>query len=405
MKLFSKRGSNNKSGRPDTERLRQATRPGRLEQNLSRDEAINQADRLHELAVLSLFLHSAGTLEEMLSLFLERAPRVTGAIVTYPLLLDRRREVLTASQLASIDDASLEQASMAANENLADVEFPMPVRSRLREIMDSGEVVVTSDLKEIFGSVFSKEICDQIRHQLDVSKAAVVPLVMEGESFGLCVFLFSGGEPDVEVLELAAGHCTLALKALIAGEETTRFGGIDPVTWAHSRGFFLEALEGEVVRARRFGRGLSVIFLDLDEFGEFNENYGHTMGDRVLRAVAMTLASSVALPEIVARYGGDEFAVLLPESHRAMAAEVTSELVEKLDSLSVFEDGGDGRTGVSASFAIVSYPEDGASREELLTAAEVSLEQSKEERRAMRMPKRQLTPVQQLRLSGRRHVA
>jgi GGDEF domain-containing protein len=88
-----------------------------------------------------------------------------------------------------------------------------------------------------------------------------------------------------------------------------------------------------------------------------------------------------------------------------MAVELTTELVDKLDTLSVFETDQDGKTGVSASFAIVSYPEDGASREELLAAAEMSLEQSKEERRAMRMPKRQLTPVQQLRMSGRRRIA
>ena len=85
------------------------------------------------------------------------------------------------------------------------------------------------------------------------------------------------------MLELAAGHCTLALKALMVGEETTRFGGIDPVTWAHSRGYFLETLEAEVMRARRFGRGLSLVFFDIDDFGEFNANYGHTLGDRLLR--------------------------------------------------------------------------------------------------------------------------
>jgi diguanylate cyclase (GGDEF)-like protein len=406
MKLFSKLGGSKPLEGISPDRLRQATKTERrVDVPITREEALDQADRLHELAVLSLFLHSAGTLEEMLSLFLERAPRVTGAIVSYPLLLDRRREVLSASQLASVDDPGLEQASIAANENLADLEFPIPIRSWLRDIMESGEVTVTSDISEVFGSVLSKEACEQVRRQLDVSKVAVVPLVMEGESFGLSVFMFSEREPDVEVLELAAGHCTLALKALLAGEETTRFGGIDPVTWAHSRGYFLETLEGEVVRARRFGRGLSVIFLDIDDFGEFNANFGHTMGDRVLRSVAMTLASSVSLPEIVARYGGDEFAVLLPESHRAMAVELINAIIEKLDALSVFETDAEGKTGVSASFAIVSYPEDGASREELLAAAELSLEQSKEERRAMRMPKRQLTPVQQLRMSGRRRSA
>ena len=314
----------------------------RSDRKRSGDALAEQADRLHELAVLSLFLHSAGTLEEMLSLFLERAPRVTGAVITYPLLLDRRREVLTATHLQSVDDPALEQASLAANENLVDLEYGLPLRSWLRNVMESGEVTITDDLKDVLGSALSKESCDHLRAHLEIHKVAVVPLVMEGESFGVTVFMYSGNEPDVDALELTAGHITLALKALMFGEETTRFGGIDPVTWAHGRGFFLEALDSEVQRARRFGRGLSLVFLDIDEFGEFNANYGHTLGDRVLRSVAMTLAGAIALPEIVSRYGADEFAVLLPESNRAMAVELTAGIVRKMEELNVFEDDSEG---------------------------------------------------------------
>jgi diguanylate cyclase (GGDEF)-like protein len=403
MKLFSKLSGGKHTEGLNPEALRRATAIERRADKRSAADLGDQADRLHELAVLSLFLHSAGTLEEMLSLFLERAPRVTGAVVSYPLLLDRRREVLTATHLATIDEPGLEQASVAAQENLVDMEYPLPLRSWLRNVMESGEVTVTDSLREVLGEALGNEACDRIKQHLGLSRIAVVPLVMEGESFGVCVFMFSGRDPDVEVLELAAGHCTLALKALMFGEETTRFGGIDPVTWTHSRGFFLEALEGEVVRSRRFGRALSLVFFDLDDFGEFNSNYGHTMGDRVLRSVGMTLAGSIALPEIVARYGGDEFAVLLPESNRAMAAELTSAIVHKLEELSVFES--NEMKGISASVAIVSYPEDGGTREELLTSAEISLNEEKEERRLMRMPKRQLTPVQELRMNGRRHSA
>jgi diguanylate cyclase (GGDEF)-like protein len=150
---------------------------------------------------------------------------------------------------------------------------------------------------------------------------------------------------------------------------------------------------------------LSLVFFDIDDFGEFNTNYGHTLGDRMLRSVAMTLSGSVALPECVARYGGDEFALLLPESNRAAAVQLTAKIIDKLDSLSVFENAAGERQGLSVSVAVVSYPEDGSTREELLTAAEIALEQAKEERRAERTPRRELTPVQQLRLAGRRHGA
>ncbi len=389
---------------PDT--LRQAARSEwRRTAPSSPEDLRERTERLHELAVLTLFLHSAGTLEEMLSLFLERSPRATGAVVTYPLLLDRRRDVLHASLLANIEDRGIEQASLAAEENLVDMEYPLHLRSWRRSVMESGEVVLTEDLKEILGDVLGKQQCDQIRQRLGITKIAIVPLVMEGEAFGICLYLFSGVQPDVELLELAAGHCTLALKDLMMGEETTRYGGIDPVTWVHSRGYFLEALEGEVVRARRYGRGLSAVFFDIDDFGLFNATYGHTLGDRVLRSIGMTLAGAVALPELVARYGGDEFAVLLPESNRAAAVELTASIVEKIGELCVFDSQTESNQETSVSAAIVSYPEDGASREELLTAAEIALEQAKEEGRAARKPLRQLTPVQQLRLAGRRRGA
>jgi diguanylate cyclase (GGDEF)-like protein len=400
VKLFSKLGGNRRPEGVDPESLRRATRPEARRDRPGNNAALRElTERLNELAVLSLFLHSAGTPEEMLSLFLERSPRVTGAVVTYPLLRDRRRDLLSAQRLESIDDAGLDQASVAAGENMADLEFPMPLRSWRRSVMEGGEVVLTDDLRQVFGETLSKQACDQIRSRLEITKTAVVPLVMEGEAFGLCVFLFSGTEPDIEVLELAAGHCTLALKALITGEETTRYGGIDPVTWVHSRGFFLEALESEVVRARRFGRGLSLVFFDIDDFGEFNANYGHTLGDRLLRSIAMTLTSSIALPELVARYGSDEFAVLLPESNRAAAVEITSRIVERIKALSVFESAA-GHSSVSV--AIVSFPEDGASREELTMAGEQLLEQSKAEHRAALQPARELSDVQQLRMANRR---
>ncbi len=403
MKLMARFSGRNKTEGIDPEALRRAARPDRRRQ-MSSEDAHVRAERLNELAVLSLFLHSAGTMEEMLALFLERSPRVTGAVVTYPLLLDRRRDILHAGPLGNVEDAGIEQACLAANVNLADAEFPLPLRSWRREMMEGGEVVVADDLRQVLEDGLDKDACDLIKKQLQISRVAVVPLVMEGETFGLCVFMFSGTEPDIEILELVAGHCTLALKDLMAGEETTRFGGIDPVTWVFTRRQFLEALEQEVLRARRYARGLSVIIVDIDDFGEFNASFGHTLGDRVLRAVAMTLAGSIAPPEMVARYGGDEFAVLLPETNRAVAVEMTSAIVSKLASLSVFDGASGEKQGISASVAIVSYPEDGGTRDEILASAEIGIEQAKDDHRVAMLPERELSAVQKLR-SGKRQSA
>jgi diguanylate cyclase (GGDEF)-like protein len=202
---------------------------------------------------------------------------------------------------------------------------------------------------------------------------------MGTEPLGLVTFMFDHEEIDVEMLELLAGHCTVALKASLDQEVAGRFGEIDEVTWLYNRRYFLDTLAQEIVRANRYNRGLSLVLLDIDGFTAFNEGYGPSMGDKLLRSVGMTLATSLAEPEIAARYGNDEFAVILPESNRATAVALTSKLMAQVGQVTVF--GGSGPPEpVTASVVIVCYPEDGTTREELIEAAEAGLSEAKEEK-------------------------
>jgi two-component system cell cycle response regulator len=153
------------------------------------------------------------------------------------------------------------------------------------------------------------------------------------------------------------------------------------VTWLYNRRYFTEALEREVERAKRYRRSLSVIFLDIDGFSAFNESYGPSLGDRLLRSVGMLLAETLTEPDVVARFGGDDFALLLPEVNRAAAVSITTSLMARLGQVTVFSGSGSAEP-VSASAAIVCYPEDGATARDLIATAASGLEQAKREKLA-----------------------
>ena len=249
--------------------------------------------------MLALRLHSAGTSTEILTLFLDRAPEISGAKVVYPLLLDRRRDVLHAKPLEGTTDARLDQASLAFEAEMTQLEFPLYLRSTRRIILEGGEVVITSSVRDLAEDVLGTQSCESGQKRLDVKKLAMVPLVMNGEPLGLITFMFDHEEIDVEMLELLAGHCTLALKASLDQERRGgRFSEVDEVTWLYNRRYFLDTLAQEIVRAHRYSRPLSIVLLDIDGFTRLQRSYGPSMGDKLLRSVAMTLA-------IVAHGAGD----------------------------------------------------------------------------------------------------
>jgi diguanylate cyclase (GGDEF)-like protein len=332
------------------------------------------------LAVLSLFLHSTATIEEMVAMLLEQAPTVTSAVLVYPLLLERKRQVLRASILEGSTDSRLEAAMEAFQEDLTALEFSLVQNHELERILEGGEVVLRDSVAVLMEGVLPEEQWKAAEETLRVRKLALVPMVVENEALGMVVFVFDQEQIDVEALELLVGHLTLALRDLLVRDEAVRFSDVDPVTWVHNRRYLLEALESEIARAGRYGRGLSLVALDIDAFSDFNATYGQSMGDRLLRTVGTTLAETISPPELVARLKDDDFAVLLPETNRAAAVTTTTRLLASLAQVSVFSGADDEAQPVTVSVAIACFPEDASTPQALLDRALADLETAKRER-------------------------
>lgn len=153
----------------------------------------------------------------------------------------------------------------------------------------------------------------------------------------------------------------------------------DPLTGVFNRRFFAEALDKEVARAARDSSPISVVILDLDWFKKFNDTYGHKCGDIVLQSFATFLAKNTRSGDIVCRYGGEEFVILMPNTRPETALERAEIWREKYQSISTEYRG----QFLTATFSagVASYPFHGPDGEAILYTADQALYQSKNQGR------------------------
>jgi diguanylate cyclase (GGDEF)-like protein len=122
-------------------------------------------------------------------------------------------------------------------------------------------------------------------------------------------------------------------------EEIYRMTIVDGLTQIHNKRYLCEALEREIIRARRHGRPLSGVMFDIDYFKRINDQYGHLAGDHVLRELAEVVQTRIRRDEVFARYGGEEFMIVLPETSLQGAAALAESLREKVaEHLFVFQN-------------------------------------------------------------------
>ncbi|TMA28634.1 MAG: diguanylate cyclase [Deltaproteobacteria bacterium] len=147
----------------------------------------------------------------------------------------------------------------------------------------------------------------------------------------------------------------------------------DPLTGLHNRRYLMDRLAQEMQRADRHGEPLAFAMLDLDGFKPINDQFGHIVGDKVLRAVGNAVARCVRASDIAARYGGDEFAVILPQTPPEGAMRVCERILRTIGELQLHDESG-GVARVTASLGLAYYPaEDTETPEDLVHSADGAL--------------------------------
>jgi diguanylate cyclase (GGDEF)-like protein len=160
-----------------------------------------------------------------------------------------------------------------------------------------------------------------------------------------------------------------------SSEAALSLSRFDALTGLYSRSTFERALDQEVLRAGRSGRGFSLLLLDLDALKPVNDRYGHAAGDRLLAAIGDVMRGGVRATDLAARLGGDEFVVILPETDIAGALLVAEKLRHDIARLTLPTNGM--MVSSSVSIGVVGFPDDGRGAVELLRRADQAMYQAK----------------------------
>ena len=152
-----------------------------------------------------------------------------------------------------------------------------------------------------------------------------------------------------------------------ARDAAIRLSTVDSLTGLFNRTFFFAAIDREIARSARSGRGFCLLMMDLDELKAINDRLGHFQGDRVLRGVGEVITLGVRQIDTAARYGGDEFVVLLPETDPTGAYVVAEKIRLGVQDLELGL--ADEAIRPSLSIGVVSYPDDGSTADELMISS------------------------------------
>ena len=205
----------------------------------------------------------------------------------------------------------------------------------------------------------------------DDQEAGHVWVLSEGRRFD---------DRDLDAARRIARRVSAALATAERYHHAKERAFIDDVTGVYNARYLLATVDNEIQRAERYGNPLSVLFIDLDRFKLVNDEYGHLIGSDTLRALAKLLSDCVRQVDTLARYGGDEFTVLLVDTPHEIAIKVAERIRAAVEN-HLFEAGAAGTLRLTISTGVATCPDHGETREPLLDAADKAMYRAKSEGR------------------------
>ncbi len=211
-------------------------------------------------------------------------------------------------------------------------------------------------------------------------EVALIPIIYQERVLGVMLLgTLNGFRPsEMALLEYMANQVAVVLENALTHQEVERLSITDGLTGVFNRSYITERMEAEFARAQRYHSELSLLMIDVDHFKQINDHYGHQVGDQALIAVADALRRTMRGSDLLGRYGGEEFVVLLPQTG-GTDGQVTAEKVRQtIEQLRLSALGGQ---PVTVSIGLAAYPDDIGSLDDLIRKADEALYRAKAEGR------------------------
>ena len=205
-----------------------------------------------------------------------------------------------------------------------------------------------------------------------------IPLLDENKTALGVIVLFktaadSFSEAEIRFFKKMGVQMAGALERAMLFQHTKALSFTDELTGIFNRRYFNQRFEREMQRAIRYNRPLSILMIDIDLFKTYNDANGHIQGDKILRSVARILEKSLRKADIVARFGGEEFVIILPEIDKAHALTVAEKLRRAIEGTTFPRAKSQPGGKITISIGLSSYPEDAMIGEELIELADKGL--------------------------------
>jgi diguanylate cyclase (GGDEF)-like protein len=205
-------------------------------------------------------------------------------------------------------------------------------------------------------------------------------VITQGRRTAGIVLVYRGGEPfseaEQQVLEIFSTQVSMLLDTIYARQRIANLADTDDLTGISNRRFLRRQLPQEVERAKTFNIPLTLILFDIDEFKQINDSFGHVIGDVVLSELCGVVREALRPTDTLARFGGDEFAVILPHTDREGAVAVAERLLSRVREVTIPTDD-DGAIQCSISIGVAELHSGLENANDLIRAADEKLYDSK----------------------------
>ena len=252
------------------------------------------------------------------------------------------------------------------------IKYSEPVKKSLngtlQKVTTTGKPVRIFDIATVFGH---QRKSDELKSRLAVpmiSRGKVIG-VLDAKSKRVGAFL----DQDEKIFSILAGSAALAIENASLHQKTKELTIVDELTGIYNYRYFTKKLSQEIKRAKRYKQSLSLLMIDIDWFKRCNDTYGHLFGNKVLKELAQRIKDSVRDVDVVSRYGGEEFAVILPLTNKKDAQMIGERIRHRVESTDFAVEEGGLLIKVTVSLGVATYLEKGTTPEHLIEKVDQAL--------------------------------